>query len=88
MKKSLLAIACAALVGAGVVYAATPTDIKYASKGSAMLGGDYLKYTVVCSDGKKREITAWDNRKKWCVGTSKSGDCSNDQLKTAKQACK
>jgi len=67
------------------VFAAQPTDINYCAKGKTALGTPYSTYTVRCSDGKKREITAWDNRKKWCVNTSTN--CTTDQLKTAKQAC-
>jgi hypothetical protein len=67
------------------LQAAQPTDINYCAKGKTALGVAYSTYTVRCSDGKKREITAWDNRKKWCVGTSSS--CTTDQLKTAQQAC-
>ena len=68
-------------------FAAVPKNIKYASKGTALMGGKYYIYTVYCSDGKKRKISAWDKRKKWCTGTGKK-NCSNDQLKTAKKVCK
>jgi hypothetical protein len=74
------------LMAALPVFAATPTDINYCSKGATAFGTTYSTYTVRCSDGAKREITAWDNRKTWCVGSSKK-DCTNDQLKAAKKAC-
>jgi len=67
-------------------FAASPKDIKYASKQSNMLGGEYYIYNVICSDGKKREISAWNKRKEWCSST-KRADCSSDQLKAAKKAC-
>lgn len=85
MKKLARVLMISGLGITGVVIAATPTDINYCSKGTTAWGTKYSTYTVRCSDGGKREITAWDNRKKWCVGTS--NDCTNDQLKAAKKAC-
>ena len=73
------------LILSGQVWAATPTDINYCARGSTALGAKYSTYTVRCSDGKKREITSWNRRKKWCVGTSRR--CTNDQLSAAKKAC-
>jgi len=67
---------------ANYTWAASPTDIQYASK-----SGDTRVYNVRCSDGQKTQISSWDDRKTWCVGTRKK-NCSNDQLKTAKEACK
>ncbi len=67
-------------------FAASPKDIKYASKQSNMLGGEYYIYNVICSDGKKREISAWNKRKEWCPGTKRT-NCSSDQLKAAKKVC-
>lgn len=67
-------------------FAATPKDIKYASKESNILGGEYYVYNVLCSDGKVRKISAWDKRKEWCPGIKRS-NCSSDQLKAAKQVC-
>lgn len=87
MKKLFCMIACCAvLLVPGRSYASQPTDINYCARGKTALGVRYSTYTVRCSDGKKREITAWNKRKKWCVG--KSSKCTNDQLKAAKLACK
>lgn len=85
MKKLSFLLGCCALLAGAQVSAATPTDINYCSKGTTAFGTKYSTYTVRCSDGGKREITAWDDRKKWCVG--KTDDCTNDQLKAAKKAC-
>lgn len=87
MKKMLYAMFCGALVISAQIFAATPTDINYCSKGTTFTGAKYSIYTVRCSNGSKREITAWDNRKKWCVGNASKKNCSNDQLKAAKNAC-
>ena len=81
----VMCIACAIVALSPVTYAAKPTDINYCKKGRTAFGKRYSTYTVRCSDGQKREITAWNKRKKWCVGKSKN--CSNDQLKAAKKAC-
>lgn len=85
MKKFSYVMGGCALLTSALAFAATPTDINYCSKGTTAFGTQYSTYTVRCSDSSKREITAWDNRKKWCVG--KSNDCTNDQLKAAKKAC-
>lgn len=66
-------------------FAAEPKNITYKSKGKSLLSGEYYEYQVHCKDGKTRTITAWDQKKKWCVGDSNK--CTNDQLKTAKMAC-
>ena len=64
----------------------SPSNINYCSKEKTLFGGKtYIKYNVKCKNGRNRTITAWDNRKKWCVGTSKK--CSKNQLKTAIRAC-
>ena len=64
----------------------SPSNINYCSKEQTLFGGKtYIKYNVKCKNGKNRIITAWNNRKKWCVG--KSERCSSNQLKTAIKAC-
>lgn len=64
----------------------SPTNINYCKKEKSLFGGkEYVKYAVKCSDGRVQTITAWDNRKKWCVG--KAGKCTTSQIKTAKYAC-
>jgi len=68
-------------------FAASPQDIRFAGKGNSLLGGAYHIYKVRCSDGSKRVISAWNNRKKWCAGKKKN-KCTNDQLATAKRVCK
>ena len=51
-------------------------------------GTPYAKYTVKCSNGKTAALTAWDNRRKWCVGDATSENCEKKQIKAAKAACK
>jgi hypothetical protein len=75
------------LVSAGS-FAAKPTSIVFDDNASTTDGTEYAKYTVKCSNGKKAELTAWDNRSKWCVGDSSSENCEKKQIEAAKEACK
>ncbi len=67
--------------------ACTPTNIQYCKKGKTWSGKKYTTYTVRCSDGTKRTISAWNKRKTWCVG-EKQKSCSRSQLEAAKRACR
>lgn len=69
-------------------FAAKPTSIVFDAKGETSDGTPYSTYMVKCSNGKKEELTAWDNRKKWCVGDAASESCQKKQIKAAKAACK
>jgi len=86
LSPTLIALVVSCVFSASL-SAAVPKDIKFSKKGKTMFGGSYLIYSVRCSDGKVRKISSWDKRKKWCLGAKKS-NCSNDQLQTAKKACK
>jgi hypothetical protein len=68
--------------------AAKPTSITFQSTGSTPDGVEYSNYIVKCSNGQQQPITAWDKRKKWCVGSESLENCSKKQISTAKQACK
>lgn len=68
--------------------AAKPTSIVFDSNGKTAEGTAYGNYQVKCSNGKKMPLTAWENRKKWCVGDATSEQCEKKQIKAAKQACK
>jgi hypothetical protein len=78
---SLLAISAGA-------FAAKPTSIVFDANGKTAEGSEYGKYHVKCSNGKKQPLTAWENRKKWCVGEDSAENCQKKQIKAAKQACK
>lgn len=69
-------------------FAAKPTSIVFDSNATSADGTAYAKYTVKCSNGKKAELTAWDNRSKWCVGDATSKTCEKKQINAAKSACK
>ncbi len=82
------AIAGSLLVLSVSALAAKPTSIVFDSNGATTDGTPYGQYQVKCSNGKKMPLTAWDNRKKWCVGEGSTEQCQKKQIKAAKQACK
>ena len=83
----LAAFAALATLSAGS-FAAKPTSIVFDSNNETAEGTAFSTYTVKCSNGKKVELTAWDGRKKWCVGDASSQSCEKKQIKAAKAACK
>lgn len=83
----IAATAALILVSAGS-FAAKPTSIVFDANATTTEGAAYAKYTVKCSNGKKAELTAWDNRSKWCVGDATSENCEKKQINAAKGACK
>ncbi len=87
MKLIRLAVAGTLVVGSAAAFAAKPTSIVFLANGENAEGTPYSTYMVKCSNGKKMELTAWDNRRKWCVGDANSTRCEKKQIKAAKQAC-
>lgn len=83
----IAAFAALATVSAGS-FAAKPTSIVFDSNNESTDGTAFATYMVKCSNGKKMELTAWDGRKKWCVGDANSQACEKKQIKAAKAACK
>ncbi len=69
-------------------FAAKPRSIVFDANHETADGTAYATYTVKCSDGADKALTAWDNRKKWCVGDETSEICEKKQIKAAKKACK
>jgi len=69
-------------------FAAKPTSIVFEGTGETTDGTPYASYKVKCSNGKQEDLTAWDSRKKWCVGDTSSEACEKKQIKAAKAACK
>ncbi|WP_240554821.1 hypothetical protein [Oceanicoccus sagamiensis] len=86
IKKIILATA--ALTLSAGAFAAKPTSIKYIEDVVVENDMIYSHYQVKCSNGSTADISAWDNRKKWCVGKGGQDVCSKKQIKTAKKVCK
>ena len=88
MNLSKIAAATALVIFSSGSLAAKPTSIVFNENATTGDGTTYSTYTVKCSNGKKAELTAWDNRAKWCVGDAASENCEKKQIKAAKGACK
>ncbi len=88
MTTSRLVAAAALLTLSAGSFAAKPTSIVFERNGETAEGTAYSTYTVKCSNGQSAELTAWDNRRKWCVGDAQSQTCEKKQIKAAKAACK
>lgn len=88
MNVSKFAATAALVIFSASSFAAKPTSIVFDANATASDGKPYSKYTVKCSNGKKAELTAWDNRGKWCVGDATSDNCEKKQINAAKGACK
>ena len=71
------------------VLAAKPAGISFKETKTNAEGTEYQLYSVKCSNGQQRDISAWNNRKLWCLGTAIEDDqCEKKQIKIAKKACK
>ena len=88
MKLIKLATATALVAFSAGSFAAKPTSIVFVGNAETGDGTPYATYNVKCSNGKKMELTAWDNRRKWCVGDAGSESGEKKQIKAAKAACK
>ena len=88
MKFLKFAATTALIAASATTLAARPTSIVFNSNSADSEGNAYAKYIVKCSNGKQAELTAWNNRKKWCVGDASSDICEKTQIKAAKGACK
>ena len=76
------------LMLSNAISAAKPTSIKYIEDVVTENDIIYMHYQVKCSDGRSADISAWNNRKKWCVGKGRQDKCSEKQIKSAKIVCK
>lgn len=68
--------------------AAVPQTIKYVE--DVILPNDeiYSYYVVTCSDDRSIDVSAFDDKKLWCVGKGVRENCETKQIKVAKQVCK
>jgi hypothetical protein len=88
MNISKIAATAALVIFCAHSFAAKPTSIVFESNAATTDGTAYANYTVKCSNGKRADLTAWNNRGKWCVGDASSTACEKKQIKAAKNACK
>ena len=88
MKLFKLTVSSALVAFSAASFAAKPTSIVFVANNETAEGTPYSTYNVKCSNGKKVEVTAWDNRRKWCVGEASSENCEKKQIAAAKAACK
>jgi hypothetical protein len=87
IKNNKAVLAIIALTGSSAVFAAKPVKIKYIEDVITANNLIYSHYQVECSNGRTANISAWNNRKKWCVGKGRQDNCSKEQIKAAKKAC-
>lgn len=78
----------AMLMLSSAIFAAKPISIKYIEDIVTENDMIYMHYQVRCSDGRSADISAWNNRKKWCLGKGRQDECSEKQIKAAKKVCK
>ena len=70
--------------------AARPTSIVFNTNAETEDGRLYAQFTVSCNDGRTVPLTAWDGRRKWCVGEIgeiSTLSCDKKQISAAKTAC-
>lgn len=83
-----IAITAAIIIASSTAYAAKPVNINYIADIVAPNDLVFSHYKVTCSDGRTADISAWNNRNKWCVGRGKQNNCSKKQINIAKKVCK
>ena len=83
-----IATASALVAFSAASFAAKPTSIVFEANVETAEGTPFASYVVKCSNGKKQPLTAWENRRKWCVGAESADNCQKKQIKAAKAACK
>ena len=79
--------AAALLLISASSQAARPTSIVFESLAETGDGTPYALFSVNCNDGRSVRLTAWDSRRKWCVGDNESSDCARKQISAARTAC-
>ena len=87
--QTVTAAAALLMLSAGS-QAARPTSIVFNINAETKDGQTYAQFTVTCNDGRSVPLTAWDGRRKWCVGEiAEVGtlSCDKKQISAAKTAC-
>ncbi len=76
------------IFNAVTALAAKPVSIKHIEDVVTNSEAIYQLYQVRCSNGKVLEISAWNGRKLWCLGSGAKNDCFKKQIKAAKKTCR
>ena len=69
-------------------HAAKPTSFKYVEEIVADNDTTYALYLVKCSNGKRYQISAFNNKKLWCEGKGIQDNCTKKNIKLGKKVCK
>ena len=79
-------LAATALLISQFSTAAEPVNSRFVQD---VVQGDqiYAHYVVSCSNGSSADISAWNNRSKWCVGKGQQNICGKSQARIAKRVC-
>lgn len=85
-KKTLLFLS--GLLFASSCFAAKPVSFKYVEEIIVDKDVVYAHYIVKCSNGKSYDVSAWDNKKLWCVGKGLKEECYKKNIKVGKVVCK
>lgn len=86
LPKAIFAVS--ALVFISSVLAAVPVKVKYIEDIITADDEIYAYFVVTCSDESVVDISAYDDKKLWCVGKGKKEECEPKQIKIAKKVCK
>lgn len=89
-KAQTVTAAIALLVLSAGSQAARPTSIVFNTNAETVDGRPYARFTVRCNDGRRVPLTAWDGRRKWCLGEvdeTTALSCNKKQISAAQTAC-
>lgn len=89
-KAQTLAIAFTLMLLSAASQAARPTSIVFDTNAETKDGRPYAQFTVRCNDGRRVPLTAWDDRRMWCIGEIAQPEnlsCDKKQISAAKTAC-
>jgi hypothetical protein len=69
-------------------FADEPISVKYIGDVVVNNNAIYSHYKVICPNQRNVDISAWNNRKKWCLGKGKQNVCTKRQIALIKRACR
>jgi len=87
MKNSLL-IFIVSFAICSLSHAAKPKSIKYIEEIFIDDTTTYVYYQVTCTNKKRHDLSAWNDKKLWCEGKGIKDVCNKKKVKSAKKLCK